>query len=56
MIVPDGDGRTQAGVYTSVQMVMIKQNPVGVTHYALLAVCRPFGVLFYRSMVIKTGT
>lgn len=27
-------------------MVMIKRNPEGVTRYALLAVCRPFGALF----------
>ena len=32
---------------------MINRNPEGVTHYALLAVCRPFGVSFYRSMVTK---
>ena len=44
--VPGGDGRTQAGVEPPAQMVMIKRNPEGVTLYAVLAVCRPFGALF----------
>ena len=44
--VPDGDGRTQAGVEPPAQMVMIKRNPEGVTLHAVLAVCRPFGALF----------
>ena len=47
--VPEGDGRTQAGVWTPAHMVMIKRNPEGVTRYALLVVCRPFGALFCRN-------
>ena len=46
--VPDGDGRTQAGVEPPAQMVMIKRNPEGVTLHAVLEVCRPFGALFVR--------
>jgi hypothetical protein len=32
-------------------MLMIKQNPEGVTHRLLPVICRPFRALFYRTKV-----
>ena len=36
---------------TPVQMLMINQNPEGVTHRLLQVICRPFRALFYRPKV-----
>ena len=41
-----GTAEHRQGCKPLYKMVVIKWNPEGVTLYALLAVCRPFGALF----------